>query len=421
VSFRVDFRLKSYVKTLVASTLLTAGALWFVLLGLHWFPKAVGSVVTVLGALFLFGAAVLVFASAVVLVRYKRDGLGKPDLFLELNRSREPAAIKASAVGRITRTRRWLARHLSGHDLVVGDLVEVKTWNQISATLDQKGCLDELPFMPEMLAMCGKRARVFRCAHRLFDYRKTRRMRHMDGTVLLVSTVCDGSNHGGCQAACHTIWKSAWLQRVELREDSAGGPASSNGSGLVTEGAVPQFGTQAPRYVCQLTQLHAASRPIRKWSLTNFMLPLISGNVAPAAFVVGWLTHIFDQLQHLRQGVGFPAFEHAQHPRRHEEALLEPGDQVMVRSSAEIRATLNDKFMHRGLWFEPDMLKHCGDRFCVDAEIKRVIDIVTGEMLTMKTPAYVLRDVYFSGERQLFNAQHDPLFWRAAWLRRARD
>ena len=97
---------------------------------------------------------------------------------------------------------------------------------------------------------------------------------------------------------------------------------------------------------------------------------------------------------------------------------MQPGDQVMVRSSAEIRATLNDKLMHRGLWFEPDMLKHCGRRYCVDAEVKKIIDIVTGEMITMKTPAYVLRDVRFSGERQLFNAQHEPLFWRAAWLRR---
>jgi hypothetical protein len=41
-------------------------------------------------------------------------------------------------------------------------------------------------------------------------------------------------------------------------------------------------------------------------------------------------------------------------------------------------------------------------------------------MRTMKTPAYLLREVHFSGERQLFNAQHEPLFWRAAWLQRTR-
>jgi hypothetical protein len=30
----------------------------------------------------------------------------------------------------------------------------------------------------------------------------------------------------------------------------------------------------------------------------------------------------------------------------------------------------------------------------------------------------VLRDIHFSGERQLFNAQCEPLMWRGVWLRR---
>jgi hypothetical protein len=92
-----------------------------------------------------------------------------------------------------------------------------------------------------------------------------------------------------------------------------------------------------------------------------------------------------------------------------------------VKPAAAIRATLNDQFLHRGLYFEPDMLKHCGRRYCVQAEVTKLIDIVTGEMRTMKTPAYVLDDMRFSGERQLFNAQHEPLFWRSAWLQRVGD
>jgi hypothetical protein len=68
--------------------------------------------------------------------------------------------------------------------------------------------------------------------------------------------------------------------------------------------------------------------------------------------------------------------------------------------------------------FEIEMLKHCGHRYSVQAEVGRLIDIVTGEMRTMKTPAYLLSGVHFSGERQLFNAQYEPLFWRSAWLQR---
>lgn len=422
MSFRSDPVLKSYVKTTIAALVLVLVAVLFALVGLYWLPKVVGPVVAAVSVLVALGAATLACASAVVLVRYKQGALGERDLFLELNRFREPAAIKAGAVARTTRARRWLAQRLLGHDLVVGDLVEVKTWAEIRATLDERGCLEQLPFMPEMLTMCGQRAYVFRCVHRLFDYRKTRRMRHMEGAVLLVGTVCDGSNHGGCEAACHTIWKSAWLRRVGRSEETAGAPISSNPSVRVKDAVVLQFGTQAPRYVCQLTQLNAASQPVGKWSATNFLRPLIAGNVAPAAFAVGWLTHLFNELQHLRQGVSFPAFEVAvQDGGTREEIRLEAGDQVVVRSSAEIRATLNDQFVHRGLGFETDMLKHCGHRCRVQAEVKRLIDIVTGEMRTMKTPAYILRDVHFSGERQLFNAQYEPLFWRGAWLRREGD
>jgi hypothetical protein len=186
--------------------------------------------------------------------------------------------------------------------------------------------------------------------------------------------------------------------------------------------SVLQFGTQGPHYTCQLTQLHSASRPIGNWSAVNFVRPLVAGNVAPAAFIVGWLTNLFNELQGLRQGVTFPAFE-AVGPDggMREEARLAAGDQVVVRSSAEIRATLNARFVHRGLGFELDMLKHCGRRYCVQSEVTRLIDIVTGEMRTMKTPAYILRDVHFSGERQEFNAQYEPLFWRSDWLQKDGD
>ena len=419
VTFRSNSVHKSYIKTAGASLVLVSVALLFSLLALYLLPKIIGPVVAALGLLLALGATALACASAVVLVRYKRGAIGERDLFLELNRSREPASIKAAGAARTGRLYRGFARRLLGHDLVVGDLVEVKTWSEVRATLDERGCLEQVPFMPEMVRMCGQRAYVFRCVHRLFDYRKTRRMRHMSGAVLLVGVVCDGSNHGGCEAACHTIWKSAWLRRVERNVGAEVGQISSNRSDQEIDAAALPFGTQAPRYACQLTQLHAASQPIGKWSATNFLLPVMSGNVAPAAFVVGWLTYLFDEFQDKRHGVGFPAFEAAAHDGGSREGTrLKAGEQVVVRSSAEIRATLNDQLMHRGLWFEPDMLKHCGRRHYVQAEVTKLIDIVSGEMLTMKTPAYMLRDVHFSGERQLFNAQYEPLFWRSAWLRR---
>lgn len=409
--------LKSYSKSAAAClafVILSAAA---GSLALHFLPDAAGFLLAVLTTLAVVVGATLMLSCAVVIGRVRRSARGRPDLFLELNRSREPAAIESAAVPRRTRLRRRLARCLLGHDFIVGDPVEVRSWAEISATLDERGCLEGLPFMPEMLAMCGRRARVFRGMHRLFDYRKSRRMRHMSGAVLLVRSVCDGASHGGCEAACHVIWKAAWLRRAE--PPGAPEPAAAAWpEPSPIETAVLQFGTRPPRYACQLTQLDAASEPIGEWSVVNFWRPLVSGNVAPAAFVVGWLTHLFNELQHQRGGIGFPAFEPGGRDGERNDNRFTPGDLATVRSSAAIRATLDDRLIHRGLGFEPDMLKHCGGRIHVQAEISKLIDIVSGDMRIMKTPAYLLRDVHFSGERQLFNAQYEPLFWRGVWLDR---
>ena len=53
--------------------------------------------------------------------------------------------------------------------LRAGDWVQVRTKEEILATLDANGRLEELPFMPEMLPYCGKRMRVGKRAHKTCD------------------------------------------------------------------------------------------------------------------------------------------------------------------------------------------------------------------------------------------------------------
>src|SRR5436309_2501041 len=53
--------------------------------------------------------------------------------------------------------------------LRVGELVEVRGAEEILATLDERGELENLPFMPEMLAYCGKRLTVHKVAHKVCD------------------------------------------------------------------------------------------------------------------------------------------------------------------------------------------------------------------------------------------------------------
>ncbi|MBX6383676.1 MAG: hypothetical protein IRZ07_12005, partial [Microbispora sp.] len=100
-------------------------------------------------------------------------------------------------------------------NLRVGELVEVRSEEEILATLDEKGELDNLPFMPEMLRFCGQRMRVHKVAHKLCDTIGRSGMRRMENAVHLAGARCDGSAHGGCQTACLLYWKEAWLKRVD--------------------------------------------------------------------------------------------------------------------------------------------------------------------------------------------------------------
>ena len=49
----------------------------------------------------------------------------------------------------------------------VGDWVEVRSKEEILKTLDSNGQLDGMPFMPEMLAFCGRSSRFIRERTRL--------------------------------------------------------------------------------------------------------------------------------------------------------------------------------------------------------------------------------------------------------------
>src|SRR5262249_11789130 len=142
-----------------------------------------------------------------------------------------------------------------------GDLVEVRSKEEILATLDQDGCVDGMPFMPEMLQYCGRRFRVRAVAHKTCGTAggtwKGRRLRaavHPDGLY------CDGSPPGGCEAECSLFWKDVWLKPTGA--DSAPSanrgtePARASGGGCtecrLREKACrpPDAGGGEPRYAC---------------------------------------------------------------------------------------------------------------------------------------------------------------------------
>jgi hypothetical protein len=373
------------------------------LLALALGAGAIGVLVLLLAA----GALLLAQAGRMAQQRQRQIDSGAPDMFLAHNTGRSEQAVLDGRVPRWSGLRRALALHLFGHRLMVADTVRVKSLAEIRATLDANSKLDGLPFMDEMAAFCGAQARVYRVIDKVYDYGRSREMRRLDDAVLLVGLRCDGSAHGGCEAACYLIWKAAWLETVE-------------GSGALKAPAVPRREVPADppetRYSCQYTELTTASQPITGAGLRGWFGPLVAGNVTFAAFRVAALTRIFNTIQRKRGGAAFPTKPPFGAEKLPVVEPLKAGDWVRVKLPHEIARTLDKNSKNRGLWFDDDMLKYCGKRLQVRGRITKIIDVGSLGMIPMKTPCIALEDAHYSGEFQGFGEQHDYLYWREAWL-----
>ena len=99
-------------------------------------------------------------------------------------------------------------------ELKAGELVEVRSREEILSTLDKTGCLDGMPFMPEMFAFCGKRLPVYKRAHKTCDTITYSGSQRIANAVHLEGIRCNGQAHGGCQAECLIFWKEAWMKRT---------------------------------------------------------------------------------------------------------------------------------------------------------------------------------------------------------------
>ncbi|MGV9737110.1 hypothetical protein ACWDT5_23785 [Rhodococcus aetherivorans] len=315
--------------------------------------------------------------------------------------------------------------------LRVGDLVEVRSAEEILATLDERGELENLPFMPEMLGFCGRRLTVHKVAHKLCDTISGSGIHRMDNAVHLTDSRCDGSAHGGCQTACSLYWKEAWLKRV-----GPGTPTSSV-SGRI-EIPLLEVNTRKepgpdgrPRYSCQATELMRAAPtclPFR--DLGQYVTDVKTGNAGPIDSIKAFLVSLFNRLQDasrrrlprklwFRDGLpwGFVAGKAVgRTPTAH--LNLQPGEMVRIKPKDQIMLTLNEDRLNRGMGFEEEMARYCGHTARVQARVTKCIDEKTGELLTMKNPCIVLADVVCSGAYNANCPREFVPFWREIWLER---
>jgi hypothetical protein len=107
---------------------------------------------------------------------------------------------------------------LSNGSFEAGELVRVRSLEEIKATLDPYKRLKGCTFMPEMKTYCGTTQRVFRIVERFVDERDYH-MKISNGIVLLEGLHCQGSSdYGRCDRACFYFWRKEWLEKCETSE-----------------------------------------------------------------------------------------------------------------------------------------------------------------------------------------------------------
>ena len=303
------------------------------------------------------------------------------------------------------------------HLYLAGEMVEVKSAAEIAATLDAEGRLDGMPFMPEMLAFCGRKLKVSRradktCVEGFYGMRK------LGGAVLLEEARCDGAAHGGCQRNCMMFWKEEWLRPPVSGEAIIVADLKAETSARRTLANLPtRFGD---RYACQSTTLGEITQPQSKWDVGHLVTDLRRGELAPIDFVLMVGRTLVNRLRGLAGLADLGALI-GQGDGKSKAALdLRPGEWVRIRSADEITATLDADGRNLGLSFEPEMTRYVGGTYQVDFPVRSIILEETGEMAKLNRTV-ALKGLACQGICAKNCPRANTLYWREAWLERVEE
>jgi hypothetical protein len=321
-------------------------------------------------------------------------------------------------------------------DLCVGDIVEVRSEQEILRTLDSRGELDSLPFMPEMLEFCGKRFRVSKRADKACDSIDWGTLRRMKNAVHLEGLRCNGAAHGGCKAGCLMHWKEAWLKRVSDSSNGSTGLEPGRASGACTRETLMRATRRENTadgeevYSCQATELVRATMRMPWWRPGQYVRDVRSGNASVRRVLRSLLIAAFNKFQKANAHVtpGFGLIHGARtYPYVDSKATgapssvplnLQPGDLVEVKSKEEIFETLDERDRTRGLRFDAELLKYCGRRGRVSHKVDRIINEKTGTMIPIKSDAIIIEEFFCTGDYHRACPRSVYAWWRESWLTR---
>jgi hypothetical protein len=332
--------------------------------------------------------------------------------------------------------------------------MEVRSKEEILRSLDANGRLGGLPFMPQMFEFCGRRFRVYKSAHKTCDTVNGTGGRRLTDGIHLENVRCDGQAYGGCQAACLIFWKTAWLKPVEgpfpssdEKESRARGEASiSENPVLAGTLAREQPAAGGPKYSCQATDLPTFTEPLPWWDARQYAQDYMSHNASLGRLICGFIYSsyyylsrpgrvrlrllgilfqwLYDRMTSVWGGVPFPrrpGTVPVGQPTPIIELDLQPGELVRVKSYKDILVTIDEHNKNRGLFFDAEMVPYCDRTFRVRSRVSRFVSEKTGRIVTLKTPAIILENVWCRSsysDRRMHCPRSIYSWWREVWLER---
>ncbi len=100
--------------------------------------------------------------------------------------------------------------------------LEVKSKEEILATVDTRLRNKGLSFDREMVKYCGGRYRVLQRVEQIID-EKTGGMMHLPkDCIILDGVICVGDLHQFCPRSIYPYWREIWLRRVPATTESEG-------------------------------------------------------------------------------------------------------------------------------------------------------------------------------------------------------
>jgi hypothetical protein len=300
--------------------------------------------------------------------------------------------------------------------LYTGDLVEVKTPDEILKTLDADGTLDHLPFMPEMVEFCGKRFHVSKRVVKTCFTGPNSSPRSFRGrdVVLLDDLRCSGAAHDGCQKSCMIFWREAWLRKVD------DGDVSLNVDPESIQRLQSQLKTSMGpnRYFCQASELLKATNHLsRLQRYRSSFRDVREGNCNILEMLWRIVVCVFWKVRRLFIG----EYHRGSNTTTPVKTLsLQPGESVEVESIENIMDTLNEKGCNRGLYFSPGMHLMCGKESRVMHRVGNIIMDGTGEMRRLPDTVRLEGSLCECPYLIVGGCSRGEIsYWKEAWLRRA--